>query len=142
MARWASSLWTKLTKANPHESIVSFFVYDYLVRRQEQLLTQAAVKNISIVNSLFPEKVRKQLYQEQKAEQEQAKNATEFLNPATSSSALASEDIGRPIAHLHDDTTIFFADLVGFTKWSSSRSQLSMSMSYGEYSGAAETNIG
>ena len=29
--------------------------------------------------------------------------------------------VGRPIADLYDNTTIFFADLVGFTSWSAKR---------------------
>ena len=32
------------------------------------------------------------------------------------------ERIGKPIADLFPDATVLFADLVGFTKWSSSRS--------------------
>ena len=100
-------------------STLVFIIYDLIVARRQKIVLGRALAAGAIVNSLFPEQVRNQLYQEKKAEQEQNKNAKEFLNPAMSNN---DDFSGRPIASLHENTTIFFADLAGFTKWSSTRS--------------------
>jgi hypothetical protein len=88
-----------------------FAAYDYLVGRRQRILMHHATKSSAIVSSLFPSQVRGQLY-----EQNDMKDASSmrFVESASSSQ---SKHIASKFAH----TTVMFADLAGFTKWSSSR---------------------
>jgi class 3 adenylate cyclase len=96
-------------------------------------MTNAAAE-ASIVSNLFPNSVRLRLIADAeikaerlRAQQKAAKDA--FINkgvgipPGRLSDMLTSEGIfgTRPIAQLHPYTTVMFADLVGFTAWSSTR---------------------
>jgi class 3 adenylate cyclase len=76
-----------------------------------------AMASGAIVSSLFPEKVRNQLYEDNQEKVKQVANAKDFMNNGGS----GSDDIksSKPIADLFENTTIMFADLVGFTAWSS-----------------------
>ena len=86
----------------------------------------AAVRSGAIVSSLFPSTVRHRLYEE--AEEKAANDArlqkwirTEDVD----TDAIATDDViaykARPIADLFPETTILFADIAGFTAWSSAR---------------------
>jgi hypothetical protein len=83
----------------------------------------------AIVENLFPENVRKRLLQGAEAKnaaiKERARNKRlGLVVPETASyNALTSEGLfgSKPIADFHPDATLFFADLVGFTAWSSVR---------------------
>lgn len=78
-----------------------------------------AMASGAIVSSLFPEKVRKQLYEENQEKAKQVANSKGFM----SNGGAGSDDVksSKPIADLFENTTIMFADLVGFTAWSSKR---------------------
>jgi class 3 adenylate cyclase len=94
-----------------------FITYDCLVSRRQKIVMNRALQSGAIVSSLFPEKVRNQLYQEQDDRQEKESNAKTFVN--------VGDDIvtgSKPMADLFEETTIMFADLAGFTAWSSKRS--------------------
>ncbi|CAB9515639.1 Receptor-type guanylate cyclase gcy [Seminavis robusta] len=103
---------------------VVFLIYDFTVARRQKIVLGRALASGAIVNSLFPEKVRQQLYEERQAEQAQIKSTNEFRssNVSRTIDGVADAAASRPIAHLYDNTTIFFADIVGFTRWSSTRS--------------------
>ena len=73
-----------------------------------------ATKSTAIVSSLFPKEVRDRMMAEQGAE----KKMREYV--ADEEHAGGSMD-SPPIADLFPDTTIMFADLVGFTAWSRKR---------------------
>ncbi|CAB9509827.1 natriuretic peptide receptor 2 [Seminavis robusta] len=81
---------------------------------------QRALASGAIVSSLFPEKVNQALYEEKQQEQRANRTLTEFkmTDMAGVSSSLNGS---KPIADLFHDTTIFFADLAGFTAWSGKR---------------------
>ena len=123
-----------------------FVCYDQGVEyRQRQVLSKAN-QSSEIVASLFPKAVRDRMYQEAKEKKQREakkKSTTAFSftqatlgsgggknnlmaipegDPMKNDEAAAIVPKGRPIADLFPDTTIFFADLVGFTKWSSDRS--------------------
>lgn len=76
-----------------------------------------------VVSSLFPSAVRRQVYQENR----HASSSTVLLAEQSSSDhkSLPSHGIGvigsMPIAEQFDNTTVLFADIAGFTAWSSSR---------------------
>lgn len=81
------------------------------------------------MQSLFPKEVKDRLLQEKKQRDSAAKpldNLKQFLNDDDGS--MKAEDVYRskPIADLFPETTVFFADLVGFTAWSSTREPTSV----------------
>jgi hypothetical protein len=118
-----------------------FVIYDCIVARRQRIVMDRAVASSAIVASLFPSQVRNQIYQESKEQQQLAKEEGQVK--ATTDTwkvfqAPKDDDISgeifkhsinvginssssKPIANLFHNTTIMFADLAGFTKWSSDR---------------------
>ena len=96
-----------------------FFGYDYVVGKRNQKVTAAAEKSNAIVSSLFPENVRERLYLEEEKNKE-GKDVKQRSSDSIDESGLL-EVKSRPIAELYDESTIFFADIKGFTSWSSQR---------------------
>jgi class 3 adenylate cyclase len=96
-----------------------FVIYDRIVSRRQRIVMDRAMASGAIVSSLFPEKVRNQLYKENEEKAKQVANSNDFMN----NGGAGGDDIktSRPIADLFENTTIFFADIVGFTAWSSKR---------------------
>ena len=102
--------------------------------QMHRVVTKAAAE-AAIVSNLFPENVLKRMLDDAKAKNNKVgvsgktdvfKNngkGSHVLNEAKLNDYLTSEGIfgSRPIAELHPYTTIMFADLVGFTAWSSVR---------------------
>lgn len=93
---------------------------------------QRAVASGTIVASLFPERVRDQMYAENEAKTNNTKNNKQGgggtgTDPGSVFSSQNHQDENkittapRAIADVYENTTIFFADLAGFTKWSSTR---------------------
>ncbi|CAB9528578.1 Receptor-type guanylate cyclase gcy [Seminavis robusta] len=110
-----------------------FILYDCIVSRRQRIVMQRALASGAIVSSLFPENVKKQLYEEREEEQKKEQRLKTFANPAGAGRAslisfTQGNDFGtvlakssKPIADLFDNTTVFFADLAGFTSWSAKR---------------------
>ena len=115
---------------------VVFFSYDWAVRRRQQKLLHTAERTNAIVTNLFPKDVRDRIMAdaEEQAKQESAmqKGARssaimlrqsgsgqikELLDESQSTSIFKT----KPIADLFPEVTVMFADLVGFTAWSSTR---------------------
>jgi Adenylate and Guanylate cyclase catalytic domain len=107
-----------------------FCMYDRFVRRRNAKIVGAAARSNAIVSSLFPKQVRDRLY----AEKEAASKTTEAPNLKTmmhAGKSLEQEEFddngedfmykSKPIADLFPETTILFADIAGFTAWSSVR---------------------
>ena len=69
------------------------------------------------MSSLFPSQVRNQIYRENEKRAEPEKGMSSFLKRHAGD--VAPND--APIAQVFEATTIMFADIAGFTKWSSSR---------------------
>jgi len=112
-------------------------MYDWFVRRRNSKVVRLAAKTSEIVSSLFPSIVRERLYADKQQKQEQANGQNAFKN-ATYQQEKALHRQGStvtmnqmdeegfmykssPIADLYADTTIMFADIAGFTSWSSTR---------------------
>ena len=111
---------------------IVFFVYDAFVQtRNENLVSKAAQSN-AIVSSLFPDAIRNRLLGEKEQEQEM-KDAEiskrsggalkAFMNKggAANSGNISKPERQKPMADLFLDTTVLFADISGFTAWSSIR---------------------
>ena len=118
-----------------------FVLYDYLVQRRQEKVHDAAVKSNAIVSSLFPAEIRDRLFQHNETpEQKSGKKKTAGKGSGTdtaakfrlksyldngqaetlSESATVDYD-SKPIADLFPNTTVMFADIAGFTAWSSVR---------------------
>lgn len=110
-----------------------FVAYDCLVGRRQRNIMRRAVISSAIVSSLFPTQVREQLYLEQEVDQgntlqddHEEEDAREMIlrvkrrRRSTMGTSLNCQN-ARPIAHQFENTTIMFADLAGFTRWSAQR---------------------
>jgi class 3 adenylate cyclase len=94
-----------------------FLVYDRLVERRQSLVLRKAAQSNAIVSSLFPKNVRDQMMQEKGSEMAQNNRLKSFLKGDSK-----DEDAGlQPIADLFPHCTVLFADISGFTAWSSTR---------------------
>ncbi|KAL3944053.1 MAG: hypothetical protein SGBAC_001881 [Bacillariaceae sp.] len=107
-----------------------FFMYDCIVQRRQKKLLVTAQRTNAVVSSLFPEDVQRRIMQEAEAQEKKEQRMTvtnkmkEFLqdtNQQPSKSDKATELRGKPIADFFPEATVMFADLVGFTAWSSMR---------------------
>jgi len=120
-----------------------FIMYDCLVQARQKKVMKSAARTNAIVSSLFPENVRDRLLNEATNEGgpmsgkpgSAGKRRDSWSDPSgaflTSKNANkqagetqnSSEAIfgSKPIADLFPATTIMFADMVGFTAWSSVR---------------------
>jgi class 3 adenylate cyclase len=110
---------------------LTFLMYDRFIQRRNEKVINAAARSNAIVTALFPSNVRDRLFAEAKAEED--KQNGRWLAPKSGLKNFLIEGEGtkktdddlffktKPIADLFPETTIMFADLVGFTAWSSVR---------------------
>ena len=105
-----------------------FFLYDWNVRRRQDKLLHTAERTNAIVSNLFPKDVRERIMAdaEEQAGNEYAQKQSrmsggqlkELLNETAPATSIFKT---KPIADLFPEVTVMFADLVGFTAWSSTR---------------------
>lgn len=108
-----------------------FVLFTIAVARRQRVVMNRAVASSAIVSSLFPSQVRDQIYEENEAAKKKNNdwrmrdNSKESgVNAWMNDSAGGGDTVmgpSRPMADLFEHTTILFADLVGFTSWSSTR---------------------
>jgi hypothetical protein len=106
-----------------------FVIYDRMVQLRQDKVMNTANRTNEIVASLFPENVRDQIFAEEDAGDSKNKNKA-FSGKQGLKNFLEEEGHGednviaydsKPIADLFPYTTIMFADISGFTSWSSVR---------------------
>jgi len=102
-----------------------FLAYDFFVERRQRLVLTEAIKSGRVVNSLFPYSVRDRLYEGAASQSNDKKTFKTVLSESTDSisntSSLTPKGSSMPIADLYQNCTVLFADIKGFTKWSSQR---------------------
>lgn len=92
-----------------------FVLYDYCVAKRQEKVLRSAMQSGKLVSNLFPEDVRQRLYEEQEKNNKTNEDKANFHRM---DSSLGGDEA---IAQSHPNCTILFADIAGFTKWSSSR---------------------
>ena len=105
-----------------------------MVTRRQTFVTSAAQRTQALVSSLFPHNVQERILedaQDQARLEQSAANAfggfraknqlKNFLAHDAEENEAAPHFATRPIADLFPDTTVLFADIAGFTAWSSTR---------------------
>lgn len=126
---------------------VAFVLYDTLVERRQKIVMDRALQSTAIVSSLFPETVRDRLFRRGSlsergaddgsltVDETPASNPSDVMSPLMVvqpakmrlKSFLTDLDDGmagaasKPIADLFPRCTVLFADISGFTAWSSLR---------------------
>ena len=111
--------------------IVTFCVYDWTVWIRNRRLIQNAAKSSEIVTSMFPGALRDKIMEQRSGT---AINGSKEMNDrqyaASQFKALMSgDDLNEiessvPLAELYLNTTVFFADIVGFTAWLSGKQRV------------------
>ena len=96
-----------------------FVVYDVKVAQRQRVVMRQAMTSGAIVSELFPSTVRQQLYDGVEAQDAAETNKNAYA--ANNGLREASSNNSKPIANLFEETSVFFADLAGFTQWSSSK---------------------
>lgn len=113
---------------------LTFYMYDRNVRKRNKKVVNAATKTERVVASLFPSNIRDRLlaeeedFERQQVERGARTRLKDFLaKDGGGTSMVDMEETDdfmfktRPIADLFPETTIMFADISGFTAWSSTR---------------------
>lgn len=98
-----------------------FIFYDRLVEHRQKIIFTRAMKATAVVASLFPKAVRDKLLNEGKGAQELTMGTKGRLKGFMNGEE-ASNDINEQcMADLFANCTVMFADISGFTAWSSTR---------------------
>lgn len=102
--------------------ILIFLIYDMQVQRRNEKVIYTTAKSNQIITSVFPGAIRDRLVQ---PEEEQADSDGERKSLDLSAYLAAGggrlDRNSKPLAELFLETTVAFADIVGFTAWSSVR---------------------
>lgn len=109
---------------------VVFIAYDFAVKRNQRIVMDSAVNNSTIVSALFPKAVRNRVLENEggkskspnKVGSGKGDNALQALDRDDSARGGFIEASGDPVADLYPACTVLFADIAGFTSWSSDRS--------------------
>eukprot|EP00980_Cylindrotheca_fusiformis_P000042 scaffold14_cov130-Cylindrotheca_fusiformis.AAC.12 len=101
-------------------TVLVFLLYDFVVGRLQRKVMDRINKQDMIVANVFPSAIRDRLYQAQG----NALQQSQIVNKSTNSAGTENEmgTMGAaPLADLFPNTSIVFADIAGFTAWSSAR---------------------
>eukprot|EP00980_Cylindrotheca_fusiformis_P010474 scaffold2324_cov116-Cylindrotheca_fusiformis.AAC.1 len=98
-------------------TVLVFLLYDFVVGRLQRKVMERINKQDMIVANVFPSAIRDRLYQAQG----NALQQSQMVNQSTNSVGTENEIGAAPLADLFPNTSIVFADIAGFTSWSSAR---------------------
>jgi len=89
-------------------------LYDWYVERRQRIVLTSALKTNAVVASLFPQKVRDRLLETTELSGTSMAKTEEFRLDSTQGLVPASSK-SVPIADFYPETTVYFADIRGFT---------------------------
>lgn len=92
-------------------------IYDHFVKKRQKKVMDRLIKQDRIVADVFPSAIRDRLYGNLDNEN-QLKTSSKTFDLLGYED---SEDADAPLADLFPNTTVIFADIAGFTAWSSAR---------------------
>eukprot|EP00526_Cylindrotheca_closterium_P001661 CAMPEP_0113641374 /NCGR_PEP_ID=MMETSP0017_2-20120614/21721_1 /TAXON_ID=2856 /ORGANISM="Cylindrotheca closterium" /LENGTH=1133 /DNA_ID=CAMNT_0000552715 /DNA_START=78 /DNA_END=3479 /DNA_ORIENTATION=+ /assembly_acc=CAM_ASM_000147 len=92
-----------------------FILYDFFVGRRQRTVMDRIMKQDKIVSDVFPTAIRERLYDGHKSS-----SGDDLLGPSDFERQ-TNNLTEAPLADLFPDTTVMFADIAGFTAWSSAR---------------------
>ena len=95
-----------------------FFIYDMLVQHRNEKIVNTAARSNAIVSSMFPDAIRDRLLQQNNRGSKHGHLKSYLLNGEEDASGNSAS---KPLADLFLETTVLFADISGFTAWSSVR---------------------
>jgi class 3 adenylate cyclase len=105
-----------------------FCLFDCLVQRRQKTVMSSAVRTDAIVASLIPAQFRDQLLEEATLSKTDAFSATgvkghlqDFMADGLNEDEDGRHMLSKPVADLFPEATVLFADISGFTAWSSVR---------------------
>ena len=108
-----------------------FCLFDCLVQRRQEAVMSSAVRTDALVMSLIPAQFRAQLLDEErnpklsKTDAFCASGAKDHLQDFMTNGLKEDDDghhmLSKPVADLFPEATVLFADISGFTAWSSVR---------------------
>jgi class 3 adenylate cyclase len=97
---------------------VVFFIYDMMVQRRNEKIVVTAARSNAIVSSMFPDAIRDRLLQQNIVPAKKGHLKSYLMDGE-------GDEVGnmssKPLADLFLETTVLFADISGFTAWSSVR---------------------
>ncbi|CAB9500970.1 Receptor-type guanylate cyclase gcy [Seminavis robusta] len=107
-------------------------LYNYIMKRKDKMAFAAVQKSAAIVDMFFPKEVKDRLLEEQQdaafaaggggeAGAFDADNSQQFVPNEGDAYDINRFLDDKPIASLFPETTVIFADIAGFTAWSSER---------------------
>lgn len=106
-------------------TVFMIICYDMMIERRQKRILETAKRSTAIVSSIFPRKVRDKLMGDGPVQGNATKLRTlaNRSQPKHGNSTVDTSDPskGGPIADLFPECTVMFADIEGFTAWSSVR---------------------
>jgi len=89
-------------------------------RKGAQLLQMQKENQEKLIYSMFPREVAKDLIEKSAEHNKVSRSHNAGTGPQNSLRILSHDNLGRTVARMHEDVTILFTDLVGFTAMSQS----------------------
>ncbi|CAB9516338.1 Receptor-type guanylate cyclase gcy [Seminavis robusta] len=100
---------------------VVYFIYDTTVQNRNEMMINNAAQSNAIVSSFVPDHLRDRILQDKKERQAGGFKKHGSLKMFLNDGKGGNVDAGRPLADLFLNSTVLFADISGFTAWSSVR---------------------
>eukprot|EP00980_Cylindrotheca_fusiformis_P014103 scaffold3710_cov103-Cylindrotheca_fusiformis.AAC.2 len=101
-------------------TVLVFLLYDFVVARLQKKVMDRINKQDMIVANVFPSAIRDRLYQAQGNALQQSQMVDQSTNSAGTDNEMGTMG-AAPLADLFPNTSVVFADIAGFTSWSSAR---------------------
>ncbi|CAB9516746.1 Receptor-type guanylate cyclase gcy [Seminavis robusta] len=102
-------------------AVLLFLLYDRLVEQRQTLVMDTAEHTTAIVSSLFPAQIKDRLLEESRTSMLRSSSKTLSTSTITAGGGGGLIRVEKPLADLFLETTVMFADVSGFTSWSSVR---------------------